>query len=51
MYIINEENHLQIAICKNFYKAPEWLLDNDWLSAKTEMIFCDNYGEEIVLPL
>lgn len=51
MYIINEEEHLQLAICKDFYKAPEWLLNNDWLSAKSEMIFCDDHGEEIFLPL
>lgn len=32
MYIINEENHIGIAVVRDPFKAVEWLLDNNWLS-------------------
>lgn len=35
MYIINEENHSCIAVCRDPYKAVDWLLDNDWISPET----------------
>lgn len=36
MYIIHEENHLNLCVARNVIDAILWLVSNDWLTPNTE---------------
>ena len=35
--LINEDNHGQIGVAYNYYKAVEWLINNNWIDDYTEV--------------
>lgn len=38
MYIINEENHMQLAVANEPINAIKFLIENDWLLPQTDVI-------------
>jgi hypothetical protein len=36
MYLLREDNHGELAVLENPYRAVEWLWKDHWLDAKTD---------------
>lgn len=47
MFLINEENHLSIAVTDDIYKGINWLIKEDWIGPFSEVVLHD--GAEIPL--
>lgn len=50
MYLINEENHMQLAVANEPINAVKFLIENDWLLPQTDAVICGD-EDEIVAPL
>ena len=48
MYLLREENHGELAVLENPYRAVEWLWREQWLDATTE---CYVPGKKYSIPL
>lgn len=48
MYLLREDNHGELAVVENPYRAVEWLWKEHWLDATIE---CYVPGKKIFIPL
>ena len=45
VYLIEEDNHGNIGIAKDYLSAIDFLVDSDWLDSNFE-VYCDAFDDE-----